>query len=85
MLAMLMGQDLLILGLIVVLVFGSSQLPKLARSVGEASKELKKVQHDEPAKAIAVPEDDERVTLTKAELEALLQKRDAARLAQPSA
>ncbi len=28
--------------LIVVLVFGASQLPKLARSVGQAQKELKK-------------------------------------------
>ena len=38
-------EALLVLGLIALL-FGSSQLPKLARSVGEASRELKKGLHD---------------------------------------
>lgn len=34
--------ELLILLFIVLLVFGSTKLPKLARSMGEASKEFKK-------------------------------------------
>lgn len=34
--------EILIVALIVVLVFGASQLPKLARSMGQAQKEFKK-------------------------------------------
>jgi sec-independent protein translocase protein TatA len=41
------GPDLLIIVGIVVLLFGSSQLPKLARSLGQASKEFKKGVNDE--------------------------------------
>jgi sec-independent protein translocase protein TatA len=40
-------EALLVIGLIALL-FGSSQLPKLARSVGQASRELKKGLHEEP-------------------------------------
>lgn len=42
MLALLQGQEWWILGLIVLLLFGGSQLPKLARSIGQAQKEFKK-------------------------------------------
>jgi sec-independent protein translocase protein TatA len=49
--------ELIIILVIVVLLFGSSQLPKLARSVGQASKEFKKgiaegdkADDDKPAK-----------------------------------
>jgi len=38
-------EALLVLGLIALL-FGSSRLPKLARSVGEASRELRKGMHE---------------------------------------
>lgn len=41
-------EALLVIGLIALL-FGSSQLPKLARSVGQASRELKRGIHDEVA------------------------------------
>jgi sec-independent protein translocase protein TatA len=41
------GPDLLIIVGIIVLLFGSSQLPKLARSLGQASKEFKKGVGDE--------------------------------------
>jgi len=41
------GPDLLIIVGIVVLLFGSSQLPKLARSLGQVSKEFKKGVSDE--------------------------------------
>jgi sec-independent protein translocase protein TatA len=40
-LAEIIGPDLLIIFLIVSLLFGSSQLPKLARSIGQASKEFR--------------------------------------------
>lgn len=42
MLALLQGQEWWILGLIVLLLFGGSQLPKLARSIGQAQREFKK-------------------------------------------
>lgn len=35
------GPELLIVLLVVLLLFGSTQLPKLARAVGEATRELK--------------------------------------------
>jgi len=38
--------ELIIILVIVLLVFGSTRLPKLARSLGEASKEFKKGQHE---------------------------------------
>ena len=46
-LANIAGPDLLIIVGIVVLLFGSSQLPKLARSLGQASKEFNKGVSDE--------------------------------------
>ena len=46
-LANIAGPDLLIIVGIIVLLFGSSQLPKLARSLGQASKEFKKGISDE--------------------------------------
>jgi sec-independent protein translocase protein TatA len=44
--AFLEGPDLLIVAVIVLLVFGGAQLPKLARSLGEAQRELKKALAD---------------------------------------
>ena len=44
---MLEGSDLLIVAVIVLLLFGGSQLPKLARSLGEAQRELKKSMSDD--------------------------------------
>ena len=38
----IIGPDLLIILAIVLLLFGSSQLPKLGRSLGSASKEFRK-------------------------------------------
>ena len=46
-LANIAGPDLLIIVGIVVLLFGSSQLPKLARSLGQVSKDFKKGVSDE--------------------------------------
>lgn len=71
--------ELIILLGIVVLLFGATRLPKLARSMGEASREFKKGVHevdkgDEPL----APRPDEKVTMTQAELNALLAaERDA--------
>ncbi len=76
--------ELIIVLAVVLLLFGSTRLPKLARSMGEASKEFKKGVSDRdrdddnaPA-AIADPRQaNEKVTLTKAELDALLAEREA--------
>ena len=43
--------ELLIILAVVVLIFGSTKLPQLARSIGEAKRELSKgLDHDEPIK-----------------------------------
>ena len=47
MFAFLEGPELLIVLAIVVVIFGSSQLPKLARSLGQAQKEFKSGLADE--------------------------------------
>jgi sec-independent protein translocase protein TatA len=55
MLAEIIGPDILILIAVIALLFGGSQIPKLARSVGRAQHEFKKGLeeggHDEPAAA----------------------------------
>jgi len=42
----LQGREILIIAVILLVLFGGSQLPKLARSLGEAQKELKKGMKD---------------------------------------
>ncbi len=42
MLALLDGQEWIIIAVVALLLFGGSQLPKLARSIGQAQKECKK-------------------------------------------
>jgi sec-independent protein translocase protein TatA len=74
--------ELIIVLLVVLLLFGSTKLPKLARSIGEASKEFKKGVNDgarDPAEAPAVTTTApaEEVTMTRAELDALLAEREA--------
>jgi len=44
---MLGGQELLVIFLIIVLLFGASKLPELARSMGKAKKEFKKGMEEE--------------------------------------
>lgn len=76
--------ELIILLIIVFLLFGATRLPKLARSLGEASKEFKKGVHEgDNGERVAArkpddPDDpDEKVTMTQAELDALLAEREA--------
>jgi sec-independent protein translocase protein TatA len=89
--------ELIIILLVVLLLFGSTKLPKLAKSLGEASKEFKKGVADSeaapampasatppampasatpPAPAEVQSPSDEKVTLTRAELDALLAARE---------
>jgi sec-independent protein translocase protein TatA len=92
-----MGTDgIIVLVILLVVVFGGSQLPKLARNVGSAGKEFRKAQEEaeaeEAAKAAKQPTppavnaaptspspgaSDDKVTLSKAELNALLDEREA--------
>ncbi len=82
MFANILGPDaVIIVVLVVVLIFGANKLPKLARNVGEASKEFKKAQAEADAEAakqeLVKPSVDDRVTLSKSELDALLAEREA--------
>jgi TatA/E family protein of Tat protein translocase len=67
--------ELIIVLVVVLLLFGSTRLPKLARSMGEASKEFKKGVNEGAKDAPAV-DPDAKVTMTQAELDAMLARRD---------
>jgi sec-independent protein translocase protein TatA len=71
--------ELLIVLVIVLVLFGSSRLPKLARSLGQASKEFRKGVDDKDAadKDESAEAGDEQITMSKAELDALLAEREA--------
>lgn len=85
--------ELIIILVVVLLLFGSTRLPKLAKSLGEASREFKKGVGDDdtPAAAAAAPAataapvmpasppapGEEKVTMTRAELDAMLAEREA--------
>ena len=99
--------ELIIILVIVLLLFGSTRLPKLAKSLGEASREFKKGTEDrereEQAKTVQTPpsapaapapapaptpasDPNEQVTMSRAELDALLaQQRDAGKDVPPPA
>jgi sec-independent protein translocase protein TatA len=44
----IIGWEFLVVIAVVALLFGSSQIPKLARSIGQASKEFRRGVEDEP-------------------------------------
>lgn len=83
--------ELIIVLLVVLLLFGSTKLPKLARSIGQASQEFKKgvseSGKDEPDEAASdskkddskksAPKPSDKVVMTQAELDALLAEREA--------
>ena len=74
--------ELIIILIIVLLIFGSTRLPKLARSLGEASQEFKKGVVEGKDQAAAAdkadaPDPDEKVTLTRAELDRMMAEREA--------
>ncbi len=69
--------ELIIFLLVILLLFGSTKLPKLAKSLGEAQKEFKKGVAENEAADAARPPVEDKVTMTKAEYDALLAERDA--------
>lgn len=80
-LAEIIGPDLLIVLAIVALLFGGSQLPKLARSLGSAKSEFEKGIREGKHEAVDDTESSapaaETVTMTRAELDTLLAQREA--------
>jgi sec-independent protein translocase protein TatA len=67
--------ELIIVLIIVVLLFGAAKLPRLARSMGQAQREFKEGLH-EGAPPELTPPPDEKVTMTRAELDAMLAERE---------
>ena len=79
------GLELVAILAIILLLFGGAKLPKLARSLREAKDEFEGGKDDPKAvskreakslKKGAASDDDEKVTLSKAELDALLTERE---------
>ncbi len=76
--------ELLIILVIAVLVFGGAKLPKLARSLREAKDEFETGKSDpkkdslkeDAPKQLSTSDDNDKVTLSKAELDALLTERE---------
>ena len=75
--------ELIIILLIALLIFGGAKLPKLARSLREAKDEFeggkadpKSATKGEAPKQLAASDADDKVTLSKAELDALLTERE---------
>jgi TatA/E family protein of Tat protein translocase len=66
-LAIINDTGILVVVLALVLLFGASRLPKLARNLGEAGKEFRKAQDE----AVAKSSPDELVTISRAQLDAL--------------
>ena len=69
--------EIIIILVIVLLLFGSTRLPKLARSLGEASKEFKKGVNQDGDASQEKPDPNEEITMSRAELDRLLAERDA--------
>ena len=81
MLAIINDTGILVVLVAVVLLFGASRIPKLARNLGEASKEFKRAQDvaetEHTLQATARPAGPETVTMTRDELNALIAPRSA--------
>ncbi len=80
--AFIEGPELMIVLVVVLLVFGGSQLPKLARSLGQAQREFQKGIHESaepdarPEGPAAPSQPSDTVVLSQAELDALLQAKE---------
>ncbi|MDQ2827312.1 MAG: twin-arginine translocase TatA/TatE family subunit [Actinomycetota bacterium] len=76
--AEIIGPDILIILAIVALFFGSTRLPKLARSLGSAKSEFEKGIAEGTSGASSAPvAPSESVTLSTSELNALIAEREA--------
>jgi Sec-independent protein translocase protein TatA len=78
--AEIFGPDLLVVVVLAVaLLVGAERLPKLARSLGEASRELRRSHDEGAAAATGEPGGDSgtTVTMSRSELDALIAEREA--------
>ena len=78
--------ELLIIFAVILVLFGGAKLPKLARSLGQAQSEFKKglsVGSGDTADRGESTAENEKITLTKAELDALVTERARAAQEQP--
>ncbi|MDE0571003.1 MAG: twin-arginine translocase TatA/TatE family subunit [Verrucomicrobiales bacterium] len=64
-LAFLGGQEIIILAIIIIVLFGAKKIPKLARSIGQASGELKKGRLESEKELKAATEDAAKETDSK--------------------
>ena len=72
--------ELLIILVVILVLFGGAKLPKLARSLGQAQKEFKQGMDDndkDEPKAVTPAGSADTVTMSKADLEALIAEREA--------
>ena len=69
--------ELIIFLLVILLLFGSTKLPKLAKSLGEAQKEFKKGVAESDAQQSRQALEEEKVTMTQSQLDAMLAEREA--------
>ena len=86
MLAFISDTGIVVAVIAFVALFGASQIPKLARNLGEAGREFRKAHSDlnaSPSSAPAAPTlpaaagSDDRVTLTRTQFDALVANRTA--------
>ncbi|MBV9659818.1 MAG: twin-arginine translocase TatA/TatE family subunit [Acidimicrobiales bacterium] len=85
MLALINDTGILVVVGAIVLLFGASRIPQLARNLGEASKEFRKAHQDsddqtQDSTPLALPSShasDQQITLSPRQLEALLASRQA--------
>ncbi len=64
-LAFLGGQEIIILAIIIIVLFGAKKIPKLARSIGQASGELKKGRLESEKELKAAKEEPSKETESK--------------------
>jgi sec-independent protein translocase protein TatA len=76
--------ELMIILLVVLVLFGGARLPQLARSLGQAQAEFRKGIRDDSTARTDGAAGDEKITMTRSELEALVAEREeAARRTHP--
>ena len=70
MLAVINDTGILVVLVALIFLFGASQIPKLARNLGEASREFRKAHEDAAPATPAAPAQDQ-VTISRSQLDAL--------------
>lgn len=93
MLALISDTGIIVLVAAIALLFGASHIPKLARNIAEAGKEFRKAHAEMDGVAAPAPQPapppvlqpaPDRITLTRAELDALLAAKDGSGVTAPS-